>query len=246
MTSAEPRVDYVHCLLSVLDRHTNQVLNKYLPLLLSDVELLAFSAKQVDELLLVYFEERDLHLPLRDRLPLLLRPQLVENMLQRVHDDARAFIVDLLKHTHGVGLASAGLPVDEEGPVEAINHVVNQRQGAVLEDFVLGAFLIEDAAEFELPGLFGLLNVQRNPLWELSVAHLLQADAPEVLLGRPAVLRGTGGEDVGEVFVLGAAEAQGGLVVPDLPGECGPHSGENLHPLLGLLQLLATAAGGGP
>lgn len=46
-------------------------------------------------------------------------------MLQRVDNNARAFIVDFVQHTHSMSLASACLPVNEESAIVTVKYVVH-------------------------------------------------------------------------------------------------------------------------
>lgn len=85
-------------------------------------------------------------------------------------------------------LTSAGLSVDEERAVEAVQNVVHQRKRAFLEDLVLRAILTENPAEFEFTRLFSLLNVKRDLLRKRAWLVLCDFYAAEVLAVCPLVL----------------------------------------------------------
>ena len=104
-------------------------------------------------------------------------------------------------------LASTRLTVDEECSIETVENVVHQWQRRVLEDLVLGAFLIEDAAKFEFTRLLGLIQVERHKRGQPFSFLFSYFDAAEVLLGRSVAVTAPCGEDFGNLVTAGTAEA---------------------------------------
>lgn len=77
------------------------------------------------------------------------------DLTKRTRNDAFALLVLVATH-HRVCLATACLPVCEDGPIVSIQHIVDQRECALLVDQTLRAVRPEDIVEREA---FGLLFV---------------------------------------------------------------------------------------
>ena len=73
--------------------------------------------------------------------------ELLEDVTQNAGNNAA--VLPVVPAAHREGLARPGLPVGEDGAVVAVEAVVDDRLGDLLEDVVLGGAVGEDAVEGE-------------------------------------------------------------------------------------------------
>ena len=155
-----------------LDWNFNKPLHENFSIIFfSDLKILALlRIQQVLNLIQVNLIETQMHMPLEYSPSLLLSLQMVEDIPNGLWDYTMAVSLDITENSHGVCLTRACLPVNEIGPIESIEHIVDQGKACRLKYLRLCSVVIEYLVKLKFFWLI-LGDTQLNQLRVMRVSE---------------------------------------------------------------------------